>query len=42
VLESFGVDIIEAGFAAGLQRDFDSVKAIVEKIRNCSLVVEKL
>ncbi|HQC54742.1 MAG TPA: 2-isopropylmalate synthase [Clostridia bacterium] len=36
-LEALGVDIIEAGFAASSQGDFESVKAIAERVKNCSV-----
>jgi len=36
-LEALGVDIIEAGFAASSPGDFESVKAIADKVRNCSV-----
>mgnify|MGYP000882267064 CR=1 FL=1 len=34
-LEALGVDVIEAGFAASSQGDYNSVKAIAKEIKNC-------
>lgn len=36
-LERFGVDIMEAGFPASSQGDFESVRAIARSIRNASV-----
>ena len=36
-LERLGVDIIEAGFAISSPGDFESVKAIAELVKNCSV-----
>jgi 2-isopropylmalate synthase len=36
-LERLRVDIIEAGFAASSQGDFDSVKTIAERIKDCTV-----
>ncbi|WP_082234411.1 2-isopropylmalate synthase [Halobacillus massiliensis] len=36
-LERLGVDIMEAGFPASSQEDFQSVKEIAETVRNCSV-----
>ncbi|WP_431799688.1 2-isopropylmalate synthase [Halobacillus andaensis] len=36
-LERFGVDIMEAGFPASSQEDFDAVKEIADTVRNCSV-----
>ncbi len=36
-LESLGVDVIEAGFPAASQGDFESVKSIAEKVQNCQV-----
>lgn len=36
-LEKLNVDVMEAGFAASSQGDFESVKAIAEQVRNCSV-----
>ncbi len=36
-LEKLGVDCIEAGFPASSQGDFDSVKAIAEKVKTCQV-----
>ena len=36
-LEALGVDIIEAGFAASSPGGFESVKAIADKVINCSV-----
>ncbi|MFC7061437.1 2-isopropylmalate synthase [Halobacillus seohaensis] len=36
-LERFGVDIMEAGFPASSQEDFNAVKEIADTVRNCSV-----
>ena len=36
-LEKLGVDIIEAGFPIASEGDFNSVKLIAEKIKNCEV-----
>ncbi|HEX3036808.1 MAG TPA: 2-isopropylmalate synthase [Thermodesulfobacteriota bacterium] len=36
-LEKLGVDIIEAGFPASSEGDFNSVKLIAEKVRGCEI-----
>jgi len=36
-LEALGVDVIEAGFAAASNDDFESVRLISEKLRGCSV-----
>lgn len=36
-LEAMGVDIIEAGFPASSQGDFNSVKAIAKELKNCTV-----
>ena len=36
-LEKLGVDCIEAGFPASSQGDFESVKAIAEKVKTCQV-----
>ena len=36
-LEKLGVDCIEAGFPASSQGDFEAVKAIAEKVKNCQV-----
>jgi 2-isopropylmalate synthase len=36
-LEKLGVDVIEAGFASSSPEDFQSVKAIAETIKNCTV-----
>lgn len=36
-LEKLGVDIIEAGFPVSSEEDFQSVKKIAERIRNCQI-----
>jgi len=36
-LEQLNVDVIEAGFAISSPGDFESVKAIAEKIKNCTV-----
>lgn len=44
LLDTMGVDVIEAGFAMASQGDFDSVKAIAERTKNaavCSLARAK-
>lgn len=38
-LEKLGVDVIEAGFAAASQGDFDSVKTIADEIKNSTVAV---
>ncbi|MCF6093002.1 2-isopropylmalate synthase [Microaerobacter geothermalis] len=37
-LERLGVDLIEAGFAASSPGDFQSVQAVANKIKNCTVV----
>src|SRR5688572_8172568 len=44
VLDTMGIDVIEAGFAMASQGDFESVKAIAETAKNaviCSLARAK-
>ncbi len=36
-LEKMGVDVIEAGFAASSDKDFESIKKIAEEIKNCEV-----
>ncbi|MBA2174447.1 2-isopropylmalate synthase [Halobacillus locisalis] len=36
-LERFGVDVMEAGFPASSQEDFEAVKEIAETVRGCSV-----
>ncbi len=36
-LEAMGVDIIEAGFAASSQGDYNAVKALAKEIKNCTV-----
>lgn len=38
-IEKLGVDVIEAGFAAASQGDFDSVKAIADEIKTSTVAV---
>ncbi|UCZ53188.1 2-isopropylmalate synthase [Bacillus shivajii] len=37
-LERYGVDVIEAGFPASSQGDFQAVKQIAEEVKNCKVV----
>ena len=39
LLEGLGVDIIEAGFPASSQWEFDDVKAVADIVENCTLAV---
>ena len=36
-LEKLGVDVIEAGFAASSEGDFESVKEIAKQVRGCTI-----
>ena len=38
-LEMLGVDVIEAGFPASSQSDFESVRAVAAQVKDCQIAV---